>query len=153
MSNSNAQTKSIRQQVKGLIRKQSDTPLINAVNDSYAKLNETWAEAEADLLKFSVPVEVVHEIGGYDDNCHYLGFVQHQGKWRICWGYSSNSDDPGSDQPWPFYYWTPMAECSLATRLSSVEHFLALRKKVREAAEKTVTDIRQAIDKLSIDLL
>ena len=125
----------------------SDVAVFKAVGDSYAKLNETWAAAEADLLKFSVPTPVIHDIGCDEHETFHLGFVRHDGKWRICWGYLPHHSQPHDD-----WHWTPIAECPLAVRLSSVEHFGELREKVREAAVQTVADVQQAIAKLNFEL-
>jgi len=124
-----------------------DKVLISTLNDRYTKLNEVWADAEADLKQFPIPhyVEVIAD--DHDSWCSYLGFVKVKGAWRICWG-SLHQQDPEQD-----YGWTPVGECTLDVRLKAVQHFVPLREKVRTAAEKTVAEVDDAISTLQLHLI
>jgi hypothetical protein len=147
MSTSNGQSRLQLPKMNLDLSGASDAAVIKSVGETYAKLNETWAAAEADLLKFSVPVPVVLELGEDDNETSYMGFLRWGAKWHICLGYQPHHEEDVGD-----YHWTPITECPLGVRLSMVERFGELRVKVREAAEQTVADVNAAISKLKFEL-
>lgn len=122
----------------------SDPVIFKALEESYAELNRAWAQAESELLKFSIPNSVCVFIGE-DAEHNYLGFIRHGGKWRICHGYTALETDPIEQGTW-----TPIAECALSIRLECVKHFEDLQAKVRRAAIKAVKDVRSAVATLNL---
>ena len=124
-----------------------DSVVIETLNDRYARLNEKWAAAEADLKQFPIPFPVEYCTDDDVQYSTYLGFVKVKGAWRICCGELNHADPEGD------HHWCPIAESTLEVRLSAVKHFAALREAVKKAAVQTVADVDKAISDLSLDLL
>ena len=74
----------------------ADSVVIGTLNERYARLNEKWAEAEADLKQFPIPLPVMHKCSDDGEGYWtYLGFAKVKGAWRICWGTEYHSDPQG----------------------------------------------------------
>lgn len=132
------------------LKSAQDSVVIETLNDRYARLNEKWAEAEADLKQFPIPYYVKHLcIDEGDGFLNYLGFVKINGAWRICWCLFNCVADQGEED----YRWCPIAECTLEVRLGAVPYFAALREAVKKAAVQTVADVDKAISDLELALL
>jgi hypothetical protein len=119
---------------------------VAALHEQFDKLNALWTEKEKELVGMHVPERVWHKYKeeGDDsgpDDFYYISLGKWRGQWRLlhCIEHlnSGDSDDK------------PIVEAPLDCRLQAAEHFDELRKKVIEAAEKSVAKVQDAIKALS----
>jgi hypothetical protein len=126
--------------------------LADALGKRFSELNVLWQNAEDDLKKIPIPVDVpicYKSVDTDDDPVRrgpqihsYLGFAKAKGGWRICIGHSHDSfPEMGID-------WKPITECTVDFRLEAVPHINKLRQAVLKAAEDCLPNLDNAIAEL-----
>jgi len=124
--------------------------IIKALTGRYNEIEALWNAAEEDLKRFRIPhaVELPYDSdhGGGPSSYYFLCFMRYGKGWRIVHKstYAVSEYDPSQDDEVDY---KPIVECPLDLRLSMIDHFEALRKKVIEEAEKCVPTLDDAVSR------
>lgn len=120
---------------------------VAALHEQFDRLSALWTEKEKELVAMHVPVPVWHFYGIVKDDqgCHefhyHIGLATWRGQRRLL--HAIEQAQTGEKEI------KPIVEASLDCRLAAAEHFEELMKKVIEAAEQSVENVRAAIVALS----
>jgi hypothetical protein len=128
-----------------------DEQIIKSLRERYDEIEAIWEEREADLSRFPIPEAAELYLGTDSDGGgapmqYYLAFMRYGKGWRICHGWRicySEVDSRLHDEE----NFRPVIECPLDVRLSMLEQFEELRKKVIEVAEAAVPKMDTVIAK------
>ena len=115
---------------------------------SYERLNDQWSDAEQKFQAMNLPANVwttfksettTCDIPGYDrDWEHMLGFIKHNGEWRICY-MVGETGDPDNWVP------KPVLDCSLDERKLALKGIKGLLAAIVEAAQAEADDLEGAL--------
>ena len=115
----------------------------------YERLNAQWSDAEKTLQTMDLPADVwtffkfettTCDIPGYDRHWeHMLGFIKHNGEWRICYMVGEVGDPDSRGLP------KPILDCSLNERKLALPGIKGLFLAIVEAAEAKASELETAL--------
>jgi hypothetical protein len=123
----------------------------------YDRLNAQWVDAEKTLRSFNLSRNVWASFQGESfefevrdpksmldvpysrDIDHCLGFLKHNGEWRICYTVGDLGDDDSYSEP------RPILDCSVEIRTMALEGIPKLLEKIVDEAEAESAKLESAL--------